>query len=289
MGEIGSSVPRRQLGRYLKRAREEAGIALEAAARQLEWSRARMYRIEAGTTSARTLDVEQMCRVYGTSPSMTKALIGLAKESKARGWWHAYGEAIPAWFELFVGMEAAASHIRQYESVLIPGLLQTPEYAAVVFRTKPGVTEDEVARKVALRMERQRLLTRRNPKAPNLDVIIDEAALARPITPEGAWRAQLAKLAVRRPTVSLRVLPSAVGPHPASVAGAFCLMDFPEVSTRPAEPTTIYSENLTGAIYLDKPAEVAEYAEVWRILGELALSAEESRELIEATAKESPE
>jgi hypothetical protein len=135
---------------------------------------------------------------------------------------------------------------------------------------------------------RARLLTRRSPKAPELEVIIDEAVLARPITPEAAWRAQLAHLAVRRPTVRVRVLPSAVGPHPASVAGAFCLMDFPEVGTRPAEPTTVYSENLTGAIYLDKPAEVGVYTDVWQTLGTLALSPEESRELIEASALESP-
>ncbi|MFC6019467.1 helix-turn-helix domain-containing protein [Plantactinospora solaniradicis] len=288
MGIHGSSVPQRQLGRHLKLAREEAGINLEPAAKTLEWSRARMYRIERGETTVRTHDVEAMCRLYGVTTKMTDVLLGLARESKAKGWWHAYGEVIPSWFQLYVGMEATASRIRQFESSLIPGLLQTPDYAAEVIRTKPDVTEQEVAAKVALRLERQRILTRRRPKAPDLEVIVDEAVLRRPIADHDAWLAQLAHLANsnRVPSVTVRILPSGVGPHLASVANSFHIFEFPAIGTRPPEPTTIYSENLTGALYLDKPAEVAVYDQVWQRLGELALSQEDSEDLLTAIIKE---
>jgi transcriptional regulator with XRE-family HTH domain len=288
MAETGSSVPRRQLGRYLKRSREEAQISLEAAARDLEWSRARMYRIEAGQTSVRSLDVEQMCKLYGTTPEMTEALTALAKESKSRGWWQAYGEVLPDWFELYVGLEAAASRIRQYAMGLIPGLLQTSEYAEAVFRNFPANTESDIEQKIAFRNDRQRLLTRRRPAAPTLDVILAEDLLRRPIADLDGWQRQLAHLAnvTRAAKVSVRLLPSALGPYRASVTGGFVILDFPTAGTRTPEPTTIYSENLTGALYLDKPKEVATYVEVWQALDQLALGARESEDLISTIIKE---
>ncbi|MFC6018670.1 helix-turn-helix domain-containing protein [Plantactinospora solaniradicis] len=288
MADRGSSVPRRQLGRYLKLAREEAGISLEPAAKTLEWSRARMYRIERGESTLRSHDVEAMCQLYGVSSSMTDVLLSLARQSKATGWWHAYGEVIPSWFELYVGMEAAASRIRQYESFVIPGLLQTPEYAATVLGSAPGTREQEVAAKVAFRLERQRILTRRRPKAPDLEVIVEESVLRRPIPQHDAWLAQLAHVANanRLPSVTVRVLPSGAGPDWASAANPFNIFDFPAVGTRPADPTTIHSENVTGAIYLEKPAEVAAYDEVWRRLDELALSQEDSEDLLAAIIRE---
>ena len=104
----GSTVPRRQLGRYLRDLRNQAGLTVKDAARGLEWSETKMWRIETGQTSLRSFDVEVMCRVYGVASDMTRALMGLAKETKARGWWQAYGDAVPEWFDLYVGLEAAA-------------------------------------------------------------------------------------------------------------------------------------------------------------------------------------
>lgn len=285
MTETGSSVPRRQLGRYLKQAREEAGIALEAAARELEWSRARMYRIEGGQTSVRSHDVVLMCQLYKTSEEIREALVSLAKESKSRGWWQAYGDAVPDWFELYVGLEAAASQLRQYEPALIPGLLQTREYAESVLRSKPGIADPQVAQAVAVRLERQQLLSRRNLRSPRLDVILDESVLRRkaPGMPE-----QLTHLAraVQAPGVSVRVVPLVTAPNHVSLAGGFVILDFPVRGTRPAEPTTVYSESLTGALYLDKPGEVSAYVEAWKILEALALDPHQSMELI-AKIKES--
>ncbi|WP_433532900.1 helix-turn-helix domain-containing protein [Micromonospora sp. CA-263727] len=289
MADTGSSVPRRQLGRLLRQAREEAGINLEAAAEALEWSRAKMYRLESGQTSLRTHDVTLMCQHYGTSAELTEVMVSLARESKASGWWHSYGEAIPAWFELYVGLEAAAKRIRHYEPNVVPGLLQTADYAAAIFNSKPERTSQEVAQKVALRLERQKLLARRRPAAPDFETIIDEAVIRRPIGDPDAWRTQLAHLANvnRTGNVNVRILPLAVGPHSASVAGAFILLDFPRVGTRPAEPSTVYSESLTGSLYLDKPGEMEAYENAWAALWGLALDDRASEDLVRNVIKES--
>ncbi|MGC9666721.1 helix-turn-helix domain-containing protein [Planosporangium sp. 12N6] len=284
----GSSVPRRQLGRYLKKAREEAGVALEAAARELEWSRARMYRIESGHTSVRSHDVVAMCALYGVSKEMAEVLVGLAKESKAKGWWHPYSEVVRPHLELYFGLEAAASRLRQYQAALIPGLLQTREYAEAVFRTLPGTTEDEVAQKVAVRLERQRLLGRRRPKAPELEVVLDEAVLRRTIADREGMQRQLAHLVniAQKPGIGVRVLPLEAGPHPASAAAEFVILEFPGVGNRDPEPTTIYSDGITGSLYLDKPGEVAAYERAWQALDSLALGQRESEDLIGTIIKE---
>jgi transcriptional regulator with XRE-family HTH domain len=151
MGEdSGSTVPRRQLGRHLRELREKSGATVQAAARALEWSTATLWRIETGQVAMRTHDVATMCRVYRASDDLTEALEALAGETKARGWWHAYGDAIPDWFELYVGLENAATRIRKYEPELIPGLVQVKSYSRAFIRIeRPEMTVDEVDRAVA--------------------------------------------------------------------------------------------------------------------------------------------
>jgi transcriptional regulator with XRE-family HTH domain len=280
-----SSVPGRQLGRYLKSARETAGLTSEAAAAQMEWSKAKLYRVEAGRNSVpKRHEVVALCSVYGVSAQLTGVLCSLAAEAKeGRGWWHAYGAVIPSWFELFVGLESLATRMRRYDPELIPGLLQTREYATAVYEATG--TNVDIPQAVEARMERQRLLSRGTPPAPLLDVIIAENALRCSINDRQAMGVQLTHLTevAAMPNVTVRVLPQAVGPHRASVAGAFVLLDFPEDS---AEPQTVYAENLTGALYLDKPDEVAVYEEVWVTLDGLALDVSRSRGLLKEIAKE---
>ncbi|MGV9212586.1 helix-turn-helix domain-containing protein [Micromonospora sp. RB23] len=279
MTEVGSTVPRRELGRLLRQTREQAGIGLEAAASDLEWSRAKMYRIESGQTPMRALDVEQMCRLYGASDDMTEVLVSLARESKSKGWYHAYGEIIPRWFELYVGLESAASRIRTYEHALVPGLLQTPTYTAEVIRCRPGVSDDEVAKVVGLRTERQRLLTRKRPAAPALEVIIEESVLHKRVY---GMVEQIERLiaAGESSGVSVRLLPLAEGLSRAAIAGSFVMLDFPTSGARSAEPTTVYKEGLSGALYLDRLEEVKAYGEVWNMLTARALSADDSCRLM---------
>jgi DNA-binding XRE family transcriptional regulator len=287
--ETGSTVPRRQAGRLMKQLREQAGISLMAAAEELEFSRARMYRIENGEVSLRKHDVLAMCAFYGANAQITEVLVGLARESKAKGWWHAYGDVVPAWFELYVGMETAAERLRHYAPGVIPGLLQNREYAEWVFRKRVDLDEAGVQNAVAVRLERQELLRRHSPRPPVLEVIIDEGVLRRSIADTLGMQKQLAHLVniSQRPGVSVRVLPFSVGPHSASSAGSFTILDFPTLGAAAPEPTTIYSENLTGALYLDKAREVETYSGIWRELERAALDQRASDDFIGTIIKES--
>src|SRR5450759_1645068 len=148
-GTTGSTVPRRQLGRYLRELRNQERLTVRLAAEKLEWSEAKIWRIETGQTSLRSLDVEAMCKIYGARPDLTEALMGLAKETKARGWWHAYGDAIPERFDVYIGLEEAASQLSWYASELVPGLLQTEDYGrTLIAADNPGVAEEEISRRV---------------------------------------------------------------------------------------------------------------------------------------------
>ncbi|MFY1687510.1 helix-turn-helix domain-containing protein [Plantactinospora sp. WMMB782] len=285
MTDVGSSIPRRQLGRILRQAREQAGLSLEAAGTDLEWSRSTMYRIEGGQAAVKARDVEAMCRLYGTSDEMTEALKKLAAETKAKGWWHAYGDTLPAWFELYVGLEAAASRLRHWQPASIPGLLQTREYAEHLLRSHPDIPPREVGRLVEVRMERQRILTRKKPEPPRLDVIVDEGVLRRQVPGMGRQLTHLHTQAAEG-VASVRVVPRSAPPSFALTGGQFIILEFPSIGLRTPEPTTVYSELLTGALYLDKPAEVATYAKAWRSLEEVALDLSRSADLIAAIAKE---
>lgn len=273
----------------MRQLREQAGISLMAAAEELEFSRARMYRIENGEVPVRKHDVIAMCSVYGAPQRMTEVLIGLAQESKSKGWWHAYGDVVPAWFELYVGMEQAAGRLRSFAPTVIPGLLQTREYAEWVFRKWIGSDEAAVENAVAVRLERQSLLTRNRPAAPRLDVLIDEGVLRRAIPDTPGMQKQLANLVNQpdRPNVRVRVIPFAAGPHQAASSGQFTILEFPAVGTASPEPATIYCESLTGALYLDKLSEVETYDSIWVGLEGIALSPADSDDLIGAIIKES--
>ncbi|GAB7041991.1 MULTISPECIES: helix-turn-helix domain-containing protein [Catenuloplanes] len=287
--EPGSTVPRRQLGRYLRRLREQAGVTVKAAAAELECSIQKLWRIEKGAVPVRGADVKVLCQRYGASEEMTQALVALAKETKAKGWWHSYGDVVPRWFEVYVGMEAAASRLRMYEPSLVPGLLQSRDYADAAIRAdQPGMGDEERRRRVDLRRERQELLARSFPEPPALEAIVCETVLRRDPGPPGVMARQLAYLqkAGEQPHISIRVLPLAIGLHRASVAGAFTILEFPSEGNERREPPTVYSESLTGAIYLDKSQEIEAYEEVWVSLAASALSEGDSAAMITSLIRE---
>ncbi|MFJ8828869.1 helix-turn-helix domain-containing protein [Micromonospora aurantiaca] len=288
--DIGSTVPRRQLGRLLRQFRNEAGVTLDAAAEALEYSRQKIWRIECGLGPVRVLDVKAMCELYGVSTEMTEAMRGLAAETKSKGWWHAYGDAVPSWFELYVGLESAAAHLRRYDESLIPGLLQTREYALGLFHRGSRLSMEERERAVEVRMQRQALLTRRLPTPPRLEAALSEAVLRRPVGGASVMANQLSHLleTSELPNVSVRVVPLAAGPHPGAVAGSFVILDFPATKGGRAapEPSVVYSESLTGALYLDKPDELAAYESTWKGVDALALGEAESRDVIKGIVGE---
>jgi transcriptional regulator with XRE-family HTH domain len=284
----GSTVPRRTLGIGLRQAREKAGVKLKDAAAALDVSQQTMWRIENGTTSSRPADVLHLCTLYEVEPRMRDVFLGLARETKSKGWWHAYGDVLPAWFELYVGLESSASRIRTYGPSVVPGLLQSRDYTAAVMRAeRPELSDDDLGAYISLKQSRQQILTRAFPPPPRLEVILGEAVLLAEPGVDGAMRAQLWHLlkATELDNVSIRVLPLITGPHPASVCGSFTLLEFPEEKGN-TPPRTVYAENLTGAIYLDRPGETDAYRKVVTSIAALALDEGASIERISGRLKE---
>lgn len=284
----GSTVPRRQLGRYLRDKRNEAGLTIKDAAKALEWSDTKIWRIETGQTSLRSLDVEAICRAYGVDADMTSVLMSLAKETKARGWWQAYGDAVPEWFDLYVGLEAAASRLFLYGEQLVPGLFQTADYARTLIRADhPEESDEEIDRRVQLRMARQALM-RRPIDQPTLQVVLAEPVLRWPVGGGSIMAPQLDRLAdaSELPNVSLRVVPFSAGFHLGILSGSFNLLRFPlNGNGQESEPPTVYSDQFTGALYLDKPSEIDRYSDVLGMIWQQALGDEASREMIHQAAE----
>ncbi|WP_197519609.1 DUF5753 domain-containing protein [Pseudonocardia sp. HH130630-07] len=207
-----------------------------------------------------------MCRTYGVAPDLTDALMGLAKETKAKGWWHIYGDVIPDWFDVFVGLEGSARELRMYESEMVPGLFQTGAYARFLIGTHadaPG--PDEIERRVLLRMQRQSIVTRAVDPA-QLDVVVGEAVLRRPVGGGATMAAQCRHLAAlsELPNVRLRVAPFDRGWHAGCESGPFTILRFPVAGDgREIEPPIVYVQGVTGALYLDRPAEVQHFASLY--------------------------
>ncbi|MCD0453136.1 helix-turn-helix domain-containing protein [Actinocorallia sp. API 0066] len=285
----GSTVPRRELGRYLRKLRTDARMTVRAAALALEWSEAKMWRIETGHTSLRSLDVEAMCRIYGAPADMRKALMALARETKTKGWWHAYGDIIPDGFDLYMGLEEAAETLEQYSPELVPGLLQTSDYyRALLNRTRPELNADEIERKVLLRAQRQVLITRATAP-PTLHLILNEAVLRRQVGGPDVMAAQLHRLAELNelPHVHIRVSPFEQGAHQGFNTGQFILLRFPTTGDgRDHEPPTVYVQGFTGALYLDKAHEIHRYAEAFAVMWDEALSEADSTALFQQIARE---
>ncbi|MGH3912102.1 MAG: helix-turn-helix domain-containing protein, partial [Pseudonocardiaceae bacterium] len=274
---------------HLRDLRNRSRLTVRMAARQMEWSEPKIWRIETGHTGMRSLDVEAMCRIYGAPPDLTEALMALARETKARGWWHSYGDVIPEYFDVYVGLEEAASHLAGYQAELVPGLLQTEDYARTVIQAdNPGVDEAEIERRVSLRMARQTLLTRVTAP-PVLNLVLNETILHRPIGGTAIMVRQLERLteAGALPTVSVRVLPFTVGLHRGVMSGPFVILRFPlNGNGQETEPPTVYAEGLTGALYLDKPHEIERYDAAFSNMWESALDESASQELITRVARE---
>lgn len=287
--QAGSTVPRRQLGRYLRDLRSAAGLTVRAAARELERSEPTIWRIESGLTSTRSVEVRVMCELYGATDEMTKALMALAKETKARGWWQAYGDVVPEWLDLYIGLEAAAARISWYENDLVPGLFQTDGYARALIRLDlPDEGEDEVSRRVQLRLTRQAIL-RRPIDPPLLRVAIRESVLRSPVGGNEVMAAQLSRLGdvSELPNVKLRVIPFAAGLHSGMISGRFEVLRFPvNGGGEESEPPTVFSDLFTGALYLDRPHEVARYDQAFGQIWDNALNEDASRTLLHQAAEE---
>ncbi len=276
-GEPGSVVRRMLLGSQLRRLRETRGITREAAGYSIRASESKISRMELGRVSFKTRDVEDLLTLYGiTDEAERTSLLSLAKEANVAGWWHSYSDVLPSWFPTYVGLEGAASLIRVYEVQFVHGLLQTEAYArAVVRRGMRDASEADVERRVALRLERQKYLVSEN--APDLHIVLDEAALRRPYGDREVMRGQLQHLieVSERSNVRLQVMPFSFGGH-AGESGAFTILSFPESDLS----DVVYLEQLTSALYLDKREDVAQYEKALEELRNDSPGPDESRDLL---------
>ncbi|REK87514.1 XRE family transcriptional regulator [Streptomyces inhibens] len=273
----GSVVRRILLGSQLRRLRESRGITREAAGYSIRASESKISRMELGRVSFKARDVEDLLTLYGVGDAQEReALLSLAREANVAGWWHSYTDVLPGWFQTYVGLEGATSLIRVYEVQFVHGLLQTESYAqAVVKRGMPDAGPADIERRVALRMERQKLLVAE--RSAQFHCVLDEAALRRPYGEREVMREQLRHLieVSERPNVRLQVMPFSLGGH-AGESGAFTMLGFQESGL----PDVVYTEQLTSALYVDKPEEVAQYARVMDRLQAEGPSPSETRDLL---------
>ena len=271
------------LGAQLRRLRETAGVTRDDAGYHIRASGSKISRMELGRVSFKERDVTDLLEFYGIDDVAEKEkLVQLTREANATPWYQKFQDVVPDWFHVFVGLEEAAQLIRVYEVQFVPGLLQTEEYArAVILQGAPGLDPDEVERRVALRMGRQKLLTRENP--PRYWVVMDEAALRRPMGGRDVHVGQIERLIdlVGEPNITIQVMPFRYGGH-AAEGGAFHIMRFPETDL----PDVVYMEYLTGAHYIDKPEEVERYAAVMERLSVAGTSPDRTREILSGMLKD---
>jgi transcriptional regulator with XRE-family HTH domain len=260
------------LGRRLLDLRERAGLKREEAARILRVAPATVRRMEMAEVGLKIPYLQLLLKAYGVGDQEAEDFVQLAEDANRPGWWQRFHDVLPGWFSMHVSLEGAAALIREYEPHFVPGLLQTEDYARGVLRSGAiGQTSPEdIERHVALRMERQGLLTRQD--APRLWVVMDETVLRRPVGGPEVMRAQIDKLleATKMPNVTLQVAPFANGPHPGTY-GPFVLF---------------YSEYLTGAVYLDARVEVATHLEVMDRMAAQAATAHRTKEILRDLRKE---
>jgi transcriptional regulator with XRE-family HTH domain len=262
-GGGGPTVQRMLVGARLRRLRTEMELTREEAAEAIRASEWKIHRLENGQVGFKERDLIDLLTFYGvTDPDRVEELLAMAADANSPGWWQRYGDVLPQWFRTYVDLEAAATLIRTYEGQFVPGLLQTDDYMrALVHGAHLEETNEEVGRRVRLRMARQTLLTREQP--PRLWAVVDEAALRRPVGGPEVMRAQLERLleASKLPNVTLQVLGFGVGAHPA-MGSSFSILRFPDQEL----PDLVYLEHLTNAVYLDKRHEVERYLDVMELL-----------------------
>jgi transcriptional regulator with XRE-family HTH domain len=281
-GEQSPTVRRRRLALELRRLREAARLTCEEVADHLECSASKISRVETGRVSVSPRDVRDMLELYGVAPQQRESLVQLARDSRQKGWWHAYSDTMQPQFVTYVGLESAAAEIRIYEVSLIPELLQTEDYARAVIRSgMMNSPAEDVERRVALRMARQPAVTRDDP--PKVWAVLDEAALRRRVGGAGLMRLQLEHLLAQAtlPNVAVQVIPFGGGAHPA-MGRPFIILVFPER----VDTDVVYLEDLTSALYLEDVTDVDRYNVFFNHLRASALSFDDSSALVASVLKE---
>ena len=273
-GAAAPTVLRVLLGTQLRRLRESRNITAQEAARAIRGSESKISRIELGRNAVREVDIADLLNLYGiTDTAEREQLLTLASQANQPGWWHRYQDVLPAWFQTYLGLEESAESIRSFDSQFVPGLLQTEDYAAAIFRLGQ-YSGEETDRLVFLRTERQRRFASGGLK---LLATIDEIALRRPVGCPGVMRRQLEYLLeiAHRPGLTIQVSPFLTGASYAA-PGSFSILEFAADDL----PDVVYVEQLTSALYLDKRADVDRYIEAMDRIRGSACTPEQSATFI---------
>lgn len=281
-GGSAPTVLRMVLGKRLRQLREQAGVSFEEAARTIEVTPLTVRRIEKAEVGLRIPYVRELLRAYGVPAAEIEGFLALAREANRPGWWYKFRDVLPEWFRAYVSLESEASVIRLYEPHYVPGLLQTYDYATALMRVGfPNESKEEIARRVDLRLRRQDLLAK--PDAPAVWAIVDETVLRRPVGGAGVMRAQIDRLAevCSMPKVRIQVMRFSVGAHPGAY-GPFhhFRFGFSEL------PDIVYTENLAGSVYYDRPEDVVAYLEVLDRMSVQAEPVARTREILDELRKE---
>ncbi|MFG1851503.1 helix-turn-helix domain-containing protein [Actinomadura geliboluensis] len=260
----GPTVLRMVVGAQLRRFREAAGISTEDAGYEIRGSHSKISRMELGRVGFKERDIADLLTLYGvTDLGVRDTLLELAAHASTPGWWHAYGDVVPGWYEPYLGLEQGALVARVYEVQDVPELLQTPGYARALLAARhPDASKEEVERRVELRMARRRVFERPDPL--KLWAVLDEAVLRRVVGGPRTMRAQIEHLIAmaERPNITVQILPFTTGGH-AAESGPVTLLRFAE----PELPDVVYLEQLTGALYPDRAADIARYRDVLDRIG----------------------
>jgi transcriptional regulator with XRE-family HTH domain len=271
---------RRQAGLRLRQLREAAGASLAEVASYLDCSLAKISRIETGRMAARLPDVRSMLDLYRSSETDRKELLALVRDSRQRGWWREYADVLPDGIQTFLGLQDAAHTIEWFDPVLIPGLLQTRDYAHALHAPRVEVPDQRVDRLIEVRMASQRLLDRPDP--PNLHAVIDEAALRRGASDPAVMRDQVLHLRrlARRPNVTIQVIPFTAGFLPSPVG--FTMLGMPD----PNRPGVVFFEQMWGTQSESRPELLGRFRLAFDRLRCGALDAERTEEFLARIARE---
>ena len=261
---------RRQLGRRLQRLRLEAGFGLDDVTEAQIASRPKMWRIESGRIAVRQGDVLALSRLFGLDPTTTDDLLNLASATKATGFQQDHDSPVAEWAGMYADLEAAASMLRTYACEVVPGLLQTADYARAVTAANPALNPQAVERLVTFRLRRQHTYFER-AEPGHLDAVLTAGAFNLMVGSSEIMTAQRAHLRemVSRAEVDVRVLPID-GVH-AAMRGDFVIMDYTDID----DPPLVYLESLIGSRYVEQPDQLALYREAFEGIFARAVPVEE--------------
>ncbi|MFH8800479.1 helix-turn-helix domain-containing protein [Streptomyces sp. NPDC017936] len=278
---VNPTVRRRRLGQELRKLREDKGMTAEQVADRLLVSQSKISRLENGRRSISQRDVRDLCGVYEVEDQrIVDSLMQMAKDSRQQGWWHAFGD-VP--YSVYIGLETDAASLRVYDPQVVPGLLQTRQYAeTLISGALPETAPTEIEKRVQVRMRRQeRISAEENPL--RLWTVMDEAALRRVVGDRSLMRDQLEHLVEQSqlPHVTVQVIPFDMGAHP-GLNGQYAILEFPDAS----DSSVVYIEGVTSDLYLEKPNDVQKYSVMYEHLRAQALNVDQSRQFIADIAKE---